>query len=245
MRTISWLAWTVVAALCGAQAAMAQSAAIYTCVDAKGRRHTADRPIIDCIDREQKELNPSGTTRRALGPSLTAHEQLAEDEKARRVAVEQQRVLEEKRRDRALITRYPNKEAHERELAAALQRVDDVIVAVSRTSADLATQRAELEAEAEVYKKDPTRRPARLTRMLEDNEQMQQGQKRFIDEQQAEKKRVAARFDEERARLQVLWARRDAPVGTVAAHSGSAAAAGTTPVATAPSAAASGAGRGR
>ncbi|WP_432214584.1 DUF4124 domain-containing protein, partial [Salmonella enterica] len=33
---------------------------IYTCVDAKGRKLTADRPILDCIDREQKELNASG-----------------------------------------------------------------------------------------------------------------------------------------------------------------------------------------
>jgi hypothetical protein len=27
------------------------------CVDAKGRKITADRPIPDCIDREQQELS--------------------------------------------------------------------------------------------------------------------------------------------------------------------------------------------
>lgn len=210
MRRIQWMV-AAAAALCSAQV-LAQSPAIYTCVDAKGRRLTADRPIIDCIDREQKELNPSGTTRRSLGPSLTAHEQLIEEEKARRLALEQHRALEEKRRDRALLARYPNKEAHDRELGSALQRVEDVIVAVSRTSADLSMQRAELAAEAELYKTDPARRPASLTRMIADIEQMQLAQKRFIEEQQMEKKRVVARFGEERQRLQQLWAKRDAPI---------------------------------
>ena len=55
----------------------AQSAGIYTCVDAKGRKITSDRPIVDCIDREQVELNPSGTVRRKVGPSLTAQERAA------------------------------------------------------------------------------------------------------------------------------------------------------------------------
>jgi len=205
------------AALCCAQA-LAQSPTIFTCVDGKGRRLTADRPIVECIDREQKELNPSGTTRRAVGPSLTAHEQVVEEEKARRVALEQQRALEEKRRDRALLMRYPNRDAHDRELMLALQRVDDVIVAVSRTSVDLETQRAELAAEAELYKTDPARRPARLKRQMDDNEQMQLAQKRFIDEQQQEKKRVSARFDDERQRLVPLWAaRRDATTGPTTA----------------------------
>lgn len=190
-------------------ATLAQTPAIFTCVDAKGRRLTADRPIIECIDREQKELNPSGTTRRALGPSLTAQEQAVEDDRLRRVALEQQRVLEEKRRDRALLMRYPMREAHDRELVLALQRVEDVIVAVGRTSADLTAQRAELAAEADSYPKDSARRPARLARRIEDNEQMQLAQKRFIQEQQLEKKRVAARFEEERQRLQPLWDRRD------------------------------------
>lgn len=196
---------------------LAQTPAIFTCVDAKGRRLTADRPILECNDREQKELNPSGTMRRALGPSLTAQEQGVADEKARRAALEQQRALEEKRRDRALFARYPNREAHDRELALALQRVEDVILAVGRTSADLAAQRADLAAEAELYAKEPARRPARLNRLIEDNEQILLAQKRFVDEQQVEKKRVNARFADERLRLQPLWMQRDATPSTLAA----------------------------
>jgi len=51
------------------------AAGIYSCVDAKGRTLTADRPIAECSDREQRELSPSGMTRRRLEPTYTAREQ--------------------------------------------------------------------------------------------------------------------------------------------------------------------------
>ena len=37
---------------------------IYTCVDAYGRRITSDRPIPECMDREQRQLSSSGVSRR-------------------------------------------------------------------------------------------------------------------------------------------------------------------------------------
>jgi len=58
-------------------------AGIYTCVDAKGRRLTSDRPILDCLDREQTELSSSGKVVRKLGPSLTGEERAIEEEKQR------------------------------------------------------------------------------------------------------------------------------------------------------------------
>ena len=70
-------------ALCAAAPAL-WAQGIYTCTDARGRKITSDRPIIDCIDREQKELNPSGTVRRKLGPSLTVQESAVEEEKQRK-----------------------------------------------------------------------------------------------------------------------------------------------------------------
>jgi hypothetical protein len=73
---------------------------IYTCVDAKGRRLTSDRPILDCIDREQQELSPAtGLVVRKIGPSLTAEERAAAEDKAKREAEERNRQVEEKRRD--------------------------------------------------------------------------------------------------------------------------------------------------
>lgn len=197
--------------LLGAGCVLAQSPAIYTCVDSKGRRLTSDRPIIDCIDREQKELNPSGTLRRRVGPSLTAKEEAAEEEKARKAMLEQHRAAEEKRRDRALLTRYPNRLAHDKERSIALDLVDDVIEAADKRPMELIAQRRALANEAEFFKKDPSKMPERLKREIAENEEQQAGQKRFLAEKASEKVRINARFDEELERLRQLWALQAAP----------------------------------
>jgi len=68
----------------------AQSApqGIYTCTDAKGRKLTSDRPIPECADREQRVLNPSGTVKTIVGPSLTGPERAALEARQRREAEE-------------------------------------------------------------------------------------------------------------------------------------------------------------
>ena len=47
-------------------------AGVYTCVDAKGRKLTSDRPIYECADRTQQEMTTTGTVKRVIGPTLTA-----------------------------------------------------------------------------------------------------------------------------------------------------------------------------
>ena len=202
--------------LAGAWCTQALGQGIYTCVDSKGRRLTSDRPILECIDREQKELSTSGTTRRKIGPSLTADEQAIEDEKAKRAQAEQFRINEEKRRDRALLSRYPTKTVHDKERALALTQIDDVISTARSGAAELVSQRKSLDTELEFYKKDPSKIPPRLKRSIDENTQNQATQKRFVDEQAAEKQRVNDRFDQELERLKVLWAQAATPATRVA-----------------------------
>ena len=179
---------------------------IYTCVDAKGRTLTSDRPIADCIDREQKVLNPSGTVKAKLGPTLTAHERSELEAKERAQMEEQARLNEEKRRNRALLVRYPNKAVHDQERAAALE--------VFEYGDELARQRAPLVEEMEFYKKNPVKAPPALRRQLDEVGQSIAIQVRFIADQDAEIKRVNGRFDEELVRLKQLWAQQ---AGTPAA----------------------------
>ena len=180
-------------------------AGVYTCVDAKGRKLTADRPIAECTDREQKILNPSGTVQSRVGPTLTALERTALEQKAKKEAEELGRIGDEKRRDRALLIRYPNKGMHDQERAEALAQIAVVIKAASTRSDELARQRVAIDGEMEFYKKDPAKAPAYLRRQLEENIQSQAVQKRFIEEQDAETRRVNARFDDELTRLRQLW----------------------------------------
>lgn len=180
--------------------------AIYNCTDSRGRNITADRPIADCIDREQRELNPSGTTLRKIEPTYTAREQAERDERARQAQIQVSRQNEERRRERALLMRYPNAAAHDRERVEALVQVDAVIKAARQRLAELADERKKIDDELEFYKTDMSKAPGALRRKFDDNAQSVSVQNRFIGEQEEEKRRVNARFDEERTRLRRLWA---------------------------------------
>jgi len=209
-------AWWMIAALLAAGwvlSASAQQGSIYSCVDAKGRHLTSDRPITDCIDRQQEELNPSGTVKRIVPPSLTAEERARQEAKARQAREKQAREAEEKRRDLALLTRYPNQAAHDKERNAALAIADDVMSAATRRTALLVAERQKLDAEREFYRKDPSKMPARLKREIDENQQQMTEQKRYIASMEGEKSRINARFDEELSRLRALWATLPAPPG--------------------------------
>ena len=187
---------------------------IYSCVDARGRTLTADRPIAECADRAQRALSPSGIVKRQIGPSLTAHEQAAQDEKDRRAAELRAREAEERRRDKALLLRYPTPEVHDRERAAALLQIDEVIKVSNKRRGELADQRKSLGGELEFYVKDPSKAPGSLKRRLEENAGDIAIQQRSIADQEQEKKRVNQRFDEELAKLRLLWALANPPASS-------------------------------
>ncbi len=190
---------------CSSAWAQAKSASIYTCIDSNGRRITSDRPILECLDREQQELSSTGLVRRVLPPSYTAEERAQLEAQRKLVEEQRARLAEEKRRDRALLTRYPNPATHDKERTEALAQIDEVMNAVSRRELALEKQRKEIDAEMEFYQRDPDKAPSWLRRKLEDNQQQALAQKRFLEEQAQEKKRINARFDEELVKLRQLW----------------------------------------
>ena len=211
----------ILAALLAAFALPASAQGIYTCTDAKGRRLTADRPIIDCIDREQTEIGPGGVVRRRIGPTQTAVERAAEEEKARRLEEDRVRQADEKKREKALVTRYPSRSVHDKERAEALALVDSVTAAAQKRTRELQVQRKFLDGEVEFYQINPSRMPPKLKRQIEEVDKQLDAQRRFVADQEVEKVRVNARFDEELSRLKVLWAAAQqgpapAPAATVA-----------------------------
>jgi hypothetical protein len=112
-------------------------------------KRAADRPILACIDREQRELGGSGTTRRVLEPSLSAAE--------REAALSRQRARDMIRRDQALITRYPDPAAHDAARRAALAQTQAVVDAATQRIAGLAEKRKARDDEMEFYRRDPAR----------------------------------------------------------------------------------------
>ena len=145
-----------------------------------------------------------------IGPTLTGPERAQLEARRRREAEEQARLAEEKRRERALVARYPNRAVHDKERAEALAQVAVVRQAALNRIDELRRQRKSLDTEMEFYAQDPKRVPATLKRQMDDNERSRVVQEKFVAEQDAEMARVSARFDEELARLKQLWAQTSA-----------------------------------
>lgn len=179
---------------------------IYTCVDARGRTITSDRPIAACLDREQRELNKAGIVKRVLPPSYTAEERAVIESKRKLEDAERARIAEDKRRDRALLLRYPNQGVHDKEREDAISQIEDVILAVNKRGRTLDELRKEIDTELEFYQGDVNKAPPWLKRRITDNAEQMKIQQRFLVEQAQEKQRVTTRFDEELVKLRKLWA---------------------------------------
>lgn len=196
----------------GTQASNASNGpGIYTCTDARGRSLTSDRPIPECTDREQRVLNPSGTVKARVSATLTAQEREALAAKEKAAQEDRARLNEEKRRDRALLARYPNQAVHDKERAEALAQIGVVRQAAVNRVQELLRQRTLLNEEMEFYKKDPSKAPPSVRRQVDELAQSLAIQGRFIADQDAELKRVSAHFDEELTRLKRLWSLQSTP----------------------------------
>lgn len=200
---LTGLAFAVAGAV--AMAGAAEPGGIYSCTDGQGRRLTADRPIADCQDREQRVLGPTGVERRRVGPALSDSERAALDSQHRQQIQAQQRVRDEARRHRALAVRYPDKATHDVERMEAIAQVDEVSALARNRVDELRLERKKLDSEMEFYAKDPMRAPPQLRRQLAQNDEALAEQGRLLAVQEQEKRRVHQRFDTELALLRELW----------------------------------------
>lgn len=199
-------------AILGAGSAWA-APAIYSCDDGKGHRLTSDRPIQECLDREQRLLNRDGSRRDTVPPRMNAEEQAAFEEQQRVKAAQEAARKDAVRRDRNLMLRFPNEAAHNKGRVAALDDLRKAIAISEKRVAELQAERKGLMTEAEFYDGKPL--PMKLRSRVEGNEATQQAQRDIIANQKAEMGRINALYDAELARLKRLWA--GAPLGSVPA----------------------------
>jgi hypothetical protein len=204
--------------VCGAVSTSSWAASgIYSCVDASGKRHTSDRPIPECLDREQRVLNKDGSQKQTVPPRMNAEERAAEEERQHQKALAEAAAKDAVRRDRNLMLRFPNEAAHNKAREAALDDVRKGIQLSERHLKELQDDRKPLLAETEFYK--GKRLPYKLKSKLEANDAQQQAQQDIIQNQSNEIARVNALYDAELARLKRLWA--GAAPGSVPAEAAS------------------------
>ena len=219
-RSDAALAWLLLAGLTLAcshgsvraqQASPSSTAGIYTCLDDRGKLKTADRPIAECSDREQRVLNKDGSVKRIVPPTLTAEERAERDAQARKEFEEKAAYNDAVRRDRNLKNRYPNEAAHNKARESALEAVRASMRASAQRVKELETERKPLQDEADFYR--GRQLPSRLKQQLEANETSVAAQRELIQTQESELQRVNRIYDLELDHLRKLW--KGAPPGSL------------------------------
>lgn len=185
------------------------SAAVYTCVDGTGHRRTSDRPIPECLDREQSVMDKNGIKRKVIPPNYTATER----ERLNQEKLQQDKIKAAQddlvRRDRMMVKRYPDEAAHNKAREAALDNVRQSIASSKRRIDELLKDKEPIMAEGEFYKNKTW--PYKLRSKLEQVDVAIAAQENAIENQKAEEKRINENFDMELKRLRRLWA--GAPAG--------------------------------
>jgi thiamine biosynthesis lipoprotein ApbE len=207
------LALALLAPLAGAAQAPANAGFVFTCVANGGRTITADRPIAECMDREQRVLRRDGSLDRILAPPLTAEQRAAKEARERLAAEEKRAQTEAVRRDRNLLQRYPDRATHDKAREASLRAATDGVVLSERRLAELAAERKPIVQEAEFYTGKPL--PPKLRQQFNANDGATEAQRAALQNLKAEVARVNAVYDSELERLNKLWA--GVPPGSVAA----------------------------
>jgi hypothetical protein len=207
--------WTMALAVCALAAplfARAQTqaqghapagAGIYSCVDSQGRRLTSDRPIPDCLNREQRVLNKDGSVQRVLPPTLTAEERAEREAAQRKADLARAAQADAVRRDRNLVARFPDEATHNKSREAALDTVRLAMKATELRVKELANERKPLLEEAEFYKGRSV--PPRLKQLLDANDAGVAAQRQSAANQEQELARINRLYDTELDRLRRLW----------------------------------------
>ncbi|WP_043814477.1 hypothetical protein, partial [Rubrivivax gelatinosus] len=137
-------------------------------------------------------------------PTPTADERAEIEARERRAAEARAAQADAARRDRNLMARYPNEDAHQRAREAALETVRVAIRASDQRLKLLASERKPLLDEAEFYPARPL--PPKLRQALDANDAATEAQRVAMANQEAELVRINKLYDAELERLRRLWA---------------------------------------
>jgi hypothetical protein len=210
LSTLTLLRAAAVWAAFASVAASAQTpTTMFTCV-ANGKTYSADRPPPECANSDMRELNRDGSVRRLIPRPLTVEEQRARAIEAKKKLEEEERLLAQRRRDRALLEAYATDAEIEVARKKSLESAEQAIRRSQERAESLAKDRKRLDDEAEFYKK--REQPDSLKRAYALNAQAVTAEERIMAEARGEVARINERFDAERKRYKELLAQGARPV---------------------------------
>lgn len=179
-----------------------KATSIYSC-DINGKRVTSDRPIPECIAREQRVHNSDGSVREVRPPVPTADERAEMEAREQQAALARAQQREAIRRDRNLLQRFPNEAAHKKAREAALDDVRNSLKISESRLAALEKERKPLMDETEFY--IGRQMPLKLKQSIDANDAATEAQRNLVTNQKAEIVRIDKIYDDELERLRRLW----------------------------------------
>ena len=186
-----------------AQAPAVHTPKIYSCVDKQGHHYKSDKLNPECLDRDQQELNLDASPNRVVPRPKTEDEKSEDEMKRQQVERERKEKAAGQRKDSNLLSRFPDKAAHD---AARRKALDDAQTAIRNSKqrqAMLLVEKKKLADEAEFYVGKS--QPAALKRAIEANDGARDGLAASIANQQQEIERINTLFDAELEHLKKLW----------------------------------------
>lgn len=178
-------------------------AKLYKWVDKKGITHYGETIPPEYADRDRAELNQTGRTTKLIEVP-TAAERKAQERANEKKRADEKAAIENKRRDKTLISTYSNSGeidlARNRSLQQVNSRINNHASQLKMANNNL----LELQKESEGYTKANKQIPATLRDDLKDTQARVGRLQVNLDKSLAEKAAVEARYDADKARYQEL-----------------------------------------
>jgi hypothetical protein len=206
------------AALVGATLAVQARATTYKWVDDKGVVHYTDKMPPEAVNKGSTVLDKQARPLKKIDAALTPEQQRARDaeEEQRR---QQAKISEEiARRDRALMSSFTTEAEIDLARARALGTIDAQLEAAQNFSATLRKRKDEIDKKKSALGDKPV--PVAIEREAETTDTELARQKRLIEQKQAERTAIVARYDADKARWRELRAIADANAATGTASAG-------------------------
>ncbi|HTY99129.1 MAG TPA: hypothetical protein VMB75_04810, partial [Rhodocyclaceae bacterium] len=170
---------------------------IYCCEIEGGKRLCGSPMPPQCLNRARREMTPGGTVKQIAAP-LTPEQKAEQEAEAARKKDEEQKALEQRRHDSALVASYASEKDIDTKRDKALAQANHFLKQAEDRYADTLKAKQQLDNEAEFYLKKPM--PAQLQAQIKKNKAEVTAQQGVVDQRKQDIENIRARFEQEKKR---------------------------------------------
>jgi hypothetical protein len=175
---------------------------IHTCKDDKGRTLTSDRPIPECLAREQRILNADGSVRKVIPAPLTKEQRAELEQRQAAEKAAELRRQDERRRDLMLVSTYKTEAELDQAYIRALEVPVEALKASRARIDEFMKVLTAVRKEGEFYEGKVW--PAALRSKITELQAGIEAEQRNIGNKIEDIRRVNERFAADRVRLRQL-----------------------------------------